>query len=50
MTKKKIVDQYFIHSIDNKFINIKVECKCVLCSPNFVREREGKKLINMLFY
>ena len=29
--------------IENKFINIKVKCKCVLCALNFVEEREGKK-------
>ena len=45
MTKKKnyIVNKYLIHSIENKFANIKVKCKCVLCSPNFIGEKEGKK-------
>ena len=43
MTKIKnnyIVNSYRIHSIENKFVSIKVKCKCVLCSPNFVGERE----------
>ena len=40
------------HSIENKFVNIKVKCKCVLCNSNFLEEREGRKktLKNMLFY
>ena len=40
------------HSIENKFVNIKVKCKCVLCNSNFLEEREGgeKTLKNMLFY
>ena len=36
--------------IENKFVNIKVKCKCVLCTPDFIEEKEGKKLMNMLFY
>ena len=31
------------NSIENKFVNIKVKCKCVQCSLNFVEEREEKK-------
>ena len=37
------------HSIENKFVNIKVKCKGVICSPNFVGERGKNKLMNMLF-
>ena len=29
--------------IENKFVNIKVKRKCVLCTPNFVEEREENK-------
>ena len=29
--------------IKNKCVNIKAKCKCVLCSPNFIGERKGKK-------
>ena len=43
-------DKNLIHSIKIKFVNIKVKCKCVLCGPNFEGKREGKKLMNMLFY
>ena len=29
--------------MENKFANIKVKCKCVLCCLNFIGKREGKK-------
>ena len=36
--------------IENKFINIKVKCKCVLCALNFVEEREGKKNLWICYF
>ena len=41
---KNISNYYLIHSIENKFVNIKVKCKGVICSPNFVGERGKKNL------
>ena len=41
--KNNYIVNYFIHSIENKFVNIKVKCKCILCSPNFIGEIEEKK-------
>ena len=40
---KGLIHSWPINSIENKFVNIEVKCECVLCSPNFVEESEGRK-------
>ena len=41
---KGLIHSWPINSIENKFVNIEVKCECVLCSPNFVEESEGRKI------
>ena len=41
--KNNYIVNYLIHILENKFVNIKVNCKCILCSPTFRGEIEEKK-------